>query len=124
VLQAQAALDRCLYTRARAGIPSPPRPSLEPTHRAGAQDRTEIHDGLSIVRHAHPGRMGFSQFPQPLRDRGLARPALDGMVWYIEINADPEGEAPRQGSSYRSNAEKGSHSDVRTHFVNWRVGTS
>jgi hypothetical protein len=110
VLQAQAALDRCLYTRARAGIPSPPGPSLEPAHRAGAQDRTEIHDGLGIVRHAHLGRMGFSQFPQPLRDRGSARLTLDGVVWYIEINnAGPEGEAPRQVSSYRSNAEKGSH---------------
>ena len=109
MLQAQAALDRCLYTRARVGIPSPPGPSLEPAHRAGAQDRTEIHDGLGIVRLAHLGRMDFSQCPQPLRDRGSARSTLGGVVWYIEINAGPEGEAPRQGSSYRSNAEKGSH---------------
>src|SRR5947199_8296471 len=33
-------LDRCLYTRPWAGIPSPPGPSLEPAHRAGPQDRT------------------------------------------------------------------------------------
>ena len=79
-------------------------PPIERVHRIAPK----IHDGLGIVRHAHAGCMGFSQFPQPLRDRGLAgQPS--GVVWYIEINAGPEGEAPRQGSNYRSNAEKGSH---------------